>query len=230
VPLVAVGHTDPVAGRAVQIVKSPSPTDAGRLPESDVWIGLDIRKVLARLGIDPGSRRLVDLGPPQKTKSLGRGRPVLKLTPEHLLRHTLGSWARLASKTKIHAIAKPGADDDLHGAMEADLDTLATYCWYGVRNRGLSAGWQAFDMLLEAPFRGPGDELIGKILERLLGKEVWLRLRGNRPSEPPEDMTGLLTHIAWGGFTLHARDFKLQGPMSAVLAVEEVPGLRPLED
>ncbi|MDJ0522812.1 MAG: hypothetical protein QNJ90_12155 [Planctomycetota bacterium] len=219
---ILVGHTDPAVRHAATFVSPVSREDAAWLPDCDVLIGLDIHDVVERLGIDPEGRRLVDLAPPQKTKSLGPRRPPLKLTTNRLLRHTLGSWARIASRSRIAKLARKS--DELRHTMATDLDTLATYYWYGVRNSILYANWHDADMLVPAPFAEAGDARMAEILQDLLGHEVRMRLRGNRMSDPPEDLQGLITHASWLSFTLQTMEFRVEGPPSSVLAVERVHG------
>ena len=57
-----------------------------------------VREALTGLDFDPGKRRLVELGPPQKTKQLNRRGRTLKITASLLIRGSCGIARPLADK------------------------------------------------------------------------------------------------------------------------------------
>ena len=61
--------------------------------------GVDIRGMLRALGVDPGARRLAELGPPQKSLRLNRGGRTLQITTAMLIQGSCGIYIRPSTTT-----------------------------------------------------------------------------------------------------------------------------------
>lgn len=100
-----------------------------RIDDYDVIAGLDVHATIPRLGLEPSTRRrLHELGPPQKSIRIDDGLPVIKLTPDLLIRSScqIPRPFRLARDAKARPPAKPGRR--LASALEHDaFSVLALY-------------------------------------------------------------------------------------------------------
>lgn len=216
------GHIDPTTNEAPTIVQGEALEGTAWLPDCDVLIAVDVFDLVERLGIDPGHCRLVDLGPPQKTKSQGPRRKPLALTTDLLLRNSLGRWARLASRTKIKQLAGTKARGALAEAMAEDLATLRTFYWFGVRHRRLEAVYGAPEMQVAVAFAEAGDATMGEAAQELVGHTVRLRARGQAMSDEPLEFVGELTHANWRTLTVHTNELIVQCPLPEILELESL--------
>ena len=61
-----------------------------KLADYDMIVGLDVRALLRTLGFDPGTRRLGELGPAQKSRTLNKRGRKLKITTTLLIQGSCG--------------------------------------------------------------------------------------------------------------------------------------------
>lgn len=103
---------------------------ATHLAPFDMICGLEIRSTLRKLGIDPETRRVAELGPPQKSVTLGFGRS-LKLTPAMFIEGSCGIRRPLTSEATLRGHLAKRRLDKLAACLEADAKSLFALHEYG---------------------------------------------------------------------------------------------------
>jgi hypothetical protein len=97
----------------------------------EVLCGVDIRATLRELAIDPGHRRLAELGPPQKSIRLDRSGRTLKITTAMLVQGSCGISRPFGDPDKLHAYLASGQIPQLQRRLEADAQSLFALHQYG---------------------------------------------------------------------------------------------------
>ena len=121
-----------------------------RLKDYDAIAGLELRNVLRTLHFDPGSRRLHDLGPPQKTRTLNRRGRTLKITTEMLIRSSCGLSRPLGDKAILLAYLKGMQTTKFRRRLEADAKALLAFYQYGRLHGCVRLCWGFIDETLPA--------------------------------------------------------------------------------
>lgn len=101
------------------------------LERYEVLCGVDIRATLRELAVDPGDRRLADLGPPQKSIRLDRSDRTLKITTAMLVQSSCGIRRPFGDPDKLHAYLASGQITELQRRLEADAQSLFALHQYG---------------------------------------------------------------------------------------------------
>ncbi|MFH1465076.1 MAG: hypothetical protein ABIO70_11890 [Pseudomonadota bacterium] len=168
----------------------------------DVVVGVGVRNALLSLGADPDHHRLVDLGPPQKTRKLNKAGRKLSITTGLLIRGSVGT--SLGDPGRIAGYLQQGDHRRLAARLEADAKALFAYWTYGRLHGCVRLRWGFLDENLSVEWALPGDpglyEILrearaqGRDLEVVVGsapgwKDPWAR---RRPAEGSEDWAGRL--------------------------------------
>ena len=74
-----------------------------RLAAYDIIAAIDVRTLLRTLRFEPGDRRLGELGPPQKTRTINRSGRALKITTSLLVQGSCGICRPFADARKMRA-------------------------------------------------------------------------------------------------------------------------------
>ena len=78
-----------------------------RIGSFDIVGAVDVRPMLRSLGVDAGDRRLAELGPPQKTKTLNGGGWTLKITEAMLIQGPCGIARPFGDGEKLETYPTP---------------------------------------------------------------------------------------------------------------------------
>lgn len=106
--------------------------DLGRmLDRYEVLCGVDIRATLRELAIDPGDRRLAELGPPQKSIRLDRSGRTLTITTAMLVQGSCGIRRPFGDPHRLRAYLARGQITQLQPRLEADAQSLLALHQYG---------------------------------------------------------------------------------------------------
>lgn len=133
---------------------------ASRLDAFDVIAGLDVRDTLHILGVGVDDRHIVDLGPPQKTKTINKRGRKLKLTAEMIIAHTIGKSNPLAEPGTITAYLADGEAGKARRRLAADLRSLFAFYRYGVLHNFVRLRWGFLDEILGVSYGEPGDRTV----------------------------------------------------------------------
>lgn len=101
------------------------------LERYEVLCGVDIRATLRELAIDPGGRRLAELGPPQKSIRLNGSGRTLKITTAMLVQGSCGIRRPFADPGRLRADLARGRITQLQARLEADAQSLFALHQYG---------------------------------------------------------------------------------------------------
>ncbi|XXY47234.1 hypothetical protein WME91_45245 [Sorangium sp. So ce269] len=130
---------------------------AGALERFDVIAGLHIRDTLHAIGLDADRRRVVDLGPPKKSRRLNRAGRTLEITPELLIAATTGISRPLGDPEKVASYLIEGDHSKLARRLESDVKALYAFYHYGVLHGFVRLRWGFIDEGLTTEWALPGD-------------------------------------------------------------------------
>jgi hypothetical protein len=148
----AVVLVDVASRELTTLVGSELAATGARILPYDVVAGVDIRAVLQKLGIDPGDRRLAELGPPQKSMRLNRGGRTLKITTAMLIQGSCGISQPLGDDKKLRGYLQAGQDARLSLRLEADARSLFALHEYGRLHGAVRLRWGFLDQMFPAPW------------------------------------------------------------------------------
>jgi hypothetical protein len=147
-----------------------------RLSEYDVIGAVNVRALLRELGVDPGTRRLAELGPPQKTIQLNRRGRTLTITTALLIQGSCGISRPLGDERTMREYLRSGADAKLRRRLEADAKSLYALYQYGRLHGRVRLRWGFLDEMLPAPWVHRHESTLYHLLkeahERQLAVEV----------------------------------------------------------
>jgi hypothetical protein len=153
-----------------------------RMADYDLLAGVEIRGLLRALEFEPGSRRLTDLGPPQKTTKVGGG-PVLRITTEMLVHGSCGIRQPFGDGERMRAYLEGGQMSRFRRRLEQDGKSLLALYEFG-RTHGavrllstwiddmLPVSWvhsdevRLYELMRKAHDRGTG-------IEAVVGRPSW---------------------------------------------------------
>jgi hypothetical protein len=148
----AVVLVDVASRELTTLVGNERAAAAARILAYDVITGVDIRAVLRKLGVDPGDRRLAELGPPQKSVRLNRGGRTLKITTAMLIQGSCGISRPLGDDKKLRGYLEAGQDARLRLRLEADAKALFALHEYGRLHGAVRLRWGFLDQMFPAPW------------------------------------------------------------------------------
>ena len=95
-----------------------------RLSEYDIIGAVNVRALLRELGVDQGTRRLAELGPPQKTRQLNRRGRTLTITTALLVQGSCGNSRPFGDEPTMREYFRSAAHSKLRRRLEADAKSL----------------------------------------------------------------------------------------------------------
>ena len=137
-----------------------------RLDAYDVIAALEVRPLLRALGIEPGARRLAELGPPRKTRKLNRRGRTLKITTELLIRSSCGIAHPLADTVELEEHLRAGRHGRLRRRLEADAKSLYWLYEYGRLHGAVRLRWGFLDERIPAPWVHRDEETLYHLKRR----------------------------------------------------------------
>lgn len=129
-----------------------------RIASFDIVGAVDVRLMLRSLGVDAGNRRLAELGPPQKTKTLNKSGRTLKITEAMLIQGSCGIARPFGDGEKLETYLRDGRSTQLRRRLEADAKSLFSFYQYGRLHGAVRLRWGFLDEMIPAPWVHP-DEL-----------------------------------------------------------------------
>lgn len=122
------------------------------LERFDILCGVDIRAILRVLVVEPGARRLAELGPPQKSVRLNTSGRTLKITTSMLIQSSCGIRGPLGDEKKLRAYLASGQTSKLVARLEADAKSLFALHEYGKVHGCVRIRWGFLDQVFPAPW------------------------------------------------------------------------------
>jgi hypothetical protein len=147
-----------------------------RLSEYDIIGAVSVRALLRELGVDPGERRLAELGPPQKTLQLNRRGRTLRITTALLVQGSCGISRPFGDEPTMREYLRSRAHTKLRRRLEADAKSLYALYQYGRLHACVRLRWGFLDEMLPAPWVHRNESTLYHLLkeahERRLALEV----------------------------------------------------------
>jgi hypothetical protein len=125
---------------------------AESLAEYDIIAAVNARGLLRELEFDPGSRRLGELSPPQKTRRLNRQGRTLKITLDLLVRGSCNISRPFADAKTLRSYLLRGESTRLRRRLESDAKSLLALYHYGCLHHGVRLRWGFLDEMIPAPW------------------------------------------------------------------------------
>lgn len=147
-----------------------------QLGEYDIIGAVGVRALLRELNVDPGERRLAELGPPQKTLQLNRRGRILRITTALLVQGSCGISRPFGDERTMREYLRSGAQTKLRRRLEADAKSLYALYQYGRLHGCVRLRWGFLDEMLPAPWVHRDESTLYRLLkdahERRLEVEV----------------------------------------------------------
>lgn len=146
------------------------------LADYDIIAGIDVRVLLRKLGVDPGQRRLGELGPPQKTRQLNQRGRTLKITTKLLIQGSCGIGRPFADAKVLRGYLDGGHESKLCRRLEADAKSLFALYEYGRLHGSVRLRWGFLDERLPVPWVHRDETTLYGLQRQALEKNVPLEV------------------------------------------------------
>jgi tetratricopeptide (TPR) repeat protein len=147
-----------------------------QLVEYDMIVGLDVRALLRTLGFDPGARRLGELGPAQKSRTLNKRGRKLKITTTLLIQSSCGIRRPFGDNQKLQAYIRDGALGKLRRRLEANAKSLFALYQYGRLHGAVRLRWGFLDERIAAPWVHRDERILDDLKKQALERDVPLEV------------------------------------------------------
>jgi hypothetical protein len=142
-----------VERRAITTLLGAAVASAGEvLAGYEIIAAVDVRALLRALAFDPGERRLAELGPPQKTKQIGRRGRTLAITTKLLVQGSCGISRPFGDPAVLSRYLREGEETKLRRRLEADAKSLFALYQYGRLHGAVRLRWGFEEEMLPAPW------------------------------------------------------------------------------
>ncbi len=118
----------------------------------DIIAAVSVRGLLRSLGIEPGDRRLSELGPPQKTMQLNRSGRTLTITTTLLVQGSCGISRPFGDADAMRRYLHDGEHTKFRRRLEADAKSLHALYQYGRLHRAVRLRWGFLDEMIPVPW------------------------------------------------------------------------------
>ena len=140
---------------------------AGQMAEAfDVLVGLNLRRLAGRLGLDLEGRRLAELSPPQKTLTIDGRRRTLKITTEMLIGGSCGIGRSLGEPARMQHYLDNGEMGKLRRRLEADAKSLFALYEYGRLHHAVRMRWGFVDTMFPVPWAHRDEPSLGSLMRQ----------------------------------------------------------------
>lgn len=123
-----------------------------RLADYEIIGAMDVRALLRTLAVDPGERRLAELGPPQKTRQIDRRGRTLSITTALLVQGSCGTSRPFGDERTMQEYLRSGAVTKFRRRLEADAKSVYALYQYGRLHGCVRLRWGFLDEMLPAPW------------------------------------------------------------------------------
>lgn len=123
-----------------------------RLADCEIIGAQNVRGLLRALNIDAADKRLAELGPPQKRKTLNKRGRTLKITTELLVRGSCGIGTPFGAPKTLSGYLVRGEFTKLRRRLESDAKSLYALYEYGRLHGAVRLRWGFLDEYLPAPW------------------------------------------------------------------------------
>jgi len=123
-----------------------------RLAAYETIGALDVRGLLRALNFEPGERRLAELGPPQKTRTINKRGRTLKITAALLVQGSCGISRPFGDPKTLAGYLAKDERAKLRRRLEADAKSLYALYEYGRLHGAVRLRWGFLDEDLPAPW------------------------------------------------------------------------------
>ena len=123
-----------------------------KLAAYDIIAAIDVHALLRTLRFEPGDRRLGELGPPQKTRTINRSGRTLKITTSLLVQGSCGISRPFGDAKKMREYLAGGELTKLRRRLEADAKSLYAIYQYGRLHGTVRLRWGFLDEHLSVPW------------------------------------------------------------------------------
>jgi len=137
-----------------------------KLLDHDIIAGVDVRSLLRTLEIEPGERRLGELGPPQKTKRLNKQGRTLRITTGLLVQGSCGISRPFGDEKVLRRYLRDGSHTKLRRRLEADAKSLFALYQYGRLHGAVRLRWGFLDEMIPAPWVHRDELTIHNLMEQ----------------------------------------------------------------
>ncbi len=134
----------------VTLIGDEMQSACGRLAAYDIIGAMDVRPLVRALGFAPGERRLVELGPPQKTKKLNQRGRTLKITTALLIQGSCGINRPFGPEEKLAEYLHHGQPTKLRRRLEANVKSLFALYEYARLHGKVRLRWGFLDERIPA--------------------------------------------------------------------------------
>jgi hypothetical protein len=173
-----------------------------RLADYEVIGAVGVRPLLRALRVDPGERRLAELGPPQKTLQLNRRGRTLAITTTLLVQGSCGIGRPFGDARTLRAHLDSGAHTKFRRRLEADAKSLYALYQYGRLHGVVRLRWGYLDEMLPAPWVHRDEPTLHTLMREAYARGVALEVVvGSAPGWEDPWSRVLLAHVAvdsWG--------------------------------
>ena len=147
-----------------------------RLAAYGIIAAIDVRALLRTLRFEPGDRRLGELGPPQKTKTINKSGRKLKITTSLLVQGSCGIRRPFGDEKTMRGYLAGGELTKLRRRLEADAKSLYALYQYGRLHGTVRLRWGFLDERLPAPWVHRDEVTLYKLMSQSLQRGVPLQV------------------------------------------------------
>lgn len=143
-----------------------------KITDYEVIGAVDVRALLRALQVEPGERRLAELGPPQRTRQLNKRGRTLKITTRLLVQGSCGISRPFGDDQVVRRYLRDGKYTKLRRRLEADAKSLFALYQYGRLHGAVRLRWGFLDEMLPAPWVHRDELTLYDLMKRAQGLRV----------------------------------------------------------
>ena len=148
----AIVLLDVLEHKITTFVGEEIPSAIKALADYEIIAAVDVRALLRTLSFEHGSRRIAELGPPQKSKKLNRRGRILKITLPLLIQGSCGISRPFGDEKKLQEYLRDDKLTKLRRRLEADIKSLYALYQYGRLHGALRLRWGFLDERVPVPW------------------------------------------------------------------------------
>ena len=147
-----------------------------KLAAYDIIAAIDVRTLLRTLRFEPGDRRLGELGPPQRTKTINMRGRTLNITTSLLVQGSCGISRPFGDAKKMREYLAGGELTKLRRRLEADAKSLYAIYQYGRLHGSVRLRWGFLDEHLPAPWVHRDEVTLYNLMDQAYQRGVPLQI------------------------------------------------------